>query len=181
MTYRLQFEQWVPRPLDEVFLFFANPGNLPRIMPTWMQVELLEVHAVPPPGERAVTGTVSGEPPLAGTGSELTASYRVIPWLPFRAVSGARITAFEMNHYFEDIQTRGPFKSWHHRHEFRAETRNGIIGTVVRDYVEYDPGWGLLGRAVNRLFLGPQMRQTFQHRHRALEALLTGVRRPCTS
>ena len=33
MSYRLEFGQWVPYPLEEVFLFFADPRNLPRIMP----------------------------------------------------------------------------------------------------------------------------------------------------
>ena len=33
MTYRIQFEQWVPIAIETVFLFFANPNNLPRIMP----------------------------------------------------------------------------------------------------------------------------------------------------
>jgi len=28
-----QFEVWVPFPLERVFRFFANPENLPRIMP----------------------------------------------------------------------------------------------------------------------------------------------------
>jgi uncharacterized protein YndB with AHSA1/START domain len=30
MTYHAQFEQWAAVPIELVFLFFANPGNLPR-------------------------------------------------------------------------------------------------------------------------------------------------------
>jgi ligand-binding SRPBCC domain-containing protein len=174
MSYRVEFEQWIPLPLEPVFLFFANPGNLPRIMPPWMQVELLQVHVVAPPGVEAVKSTVSDREPLAGAGSELTASYRVIPLLPFRAISGARITAFVANQYFEDIQTKGPFKAWHHRHEFQAERRNGTHGTIVRDLVEYDVGFGFLGKLAQKLFVGPQMRRTFEYRQRALEKLLGG-------
>ena len=32
-VYQARFEEWVPAAVDRVFLFFANPGNLPRIMP----------------------------------------------------------------------------------------------------------------------------------------------------
>jgi len=31
------------------------------------------------------------------------------------------------------VQDKGPFKSWHHRHEFISETRGSIDGTLVRD------------------------------------------------
>jgi ligand-binding SRPBCC domain-containing protein len=180
MSQHAEFEHWVPRPLEQVFLFFANPGNLARIMPPWMRVELLEVHVVPPPGVQAVTATVSSQPPLAGAGSELTASYRVIPFLPFRAVSGARITGFVMNEYFEDIQTRGPFQSWHHRHEFQAEARRGTNGTRVRDVIDYHAGFGPLGSLAEKLFIAPQLRRTFEYRQGALEKLLgaaSGIKR----
>jgi ligand-binding SRPBCC domain-containing protein len=177
MSYRAEFEQWIPLPLEQVFVFFANPGNLPRIMPPWMRIELLEVRVVPPPGTEAVKATVSDREPLAGAGSELSASYRVIPFLPFRAISGARITAFVANQYFEDMQTKGPFKTWRHRHEFQAERRNGTSGTIVRDAVEYDIGFGFLGSLAQKLFVGPQMRRTFEHRQRALEKFLGGGNR----
>jgi len=172
MMHRAEFEQWVARPVEEVFLFFANPGNLPRIMPPWMRVELLELKVTAPPGVQEVTATVADGPPFAGAGSELFASYRVIPVLPFRAVSAARITAFAMNKYFEDIQTRGPFQSWHHRHEFRPEVRDGTAGTLVRDVIEYEVGFGKLGDLAQRLFVAPQLRRTFQYRQRALAKLL---------
>ena len=181
MGYHLEFEQWIPLPLEPVFLFFANPGNLPRIMPPWMRVELLDLRVVPPPGTEAVRATVADREPLAGAGSELAASYRVIPFLPFRAISGARITEFVANQYFEDIQTKGPFKAWHHRHEFQAERRNGTHGTIVRDVVDYDVGFGFLGMLAQRLFVGPQMRRTFEYRQQALEKLLGGASRGAVS
>jgi ligand-binding SRPBCC domain-containing protein len=32
-TYRLEREQWLPRPVDEVFAFFSRPENLQVITP----------------------------------------------------------------------------------------------------------------------------------------------------
>ena len=173
MRYQFRTEQWVGVPVERVFRFFANPGNLPRLMPAWMQVELLRVKIVPPPGVRTDQATITSAIPFAGAGSELVASYKVVPFLPFRITSVARITDLVLNSYFEDVQKEGPFQSWHHRHEFVSEQRKGVNGTVVRDLIEYDIGFGWLGTLVQKLFVGPQMRRTFEYRQRALTALLT--------
>lgn len=173
MSYHFRAEQWIPIPVERVFRFFANPGNLPRLMPEWMRVELLRVKIVTPPGVTTDQATITNTAPFAGAGSELVASYRAVPFLPFRITSVARITELAMNRYFEDIQKEGPFRAWHHRHEFIADTRGGVNGTVVRDIVEYEIGWGWLGAVAQRLFIGPQMRRTFAHRQKALEKLLT--------
>jgi ligand-binding SRPBCC domain-containing protein len=100
-------------------------------------------------------------------------SFRVFPFLPFRAEWVAEITEFEWNHHFADVQKKGPFKSFHHRHELVAETRNGVIGTVVRDRITYKLGFGLLGELAQRFFVSRQLRRTFEYRQQALERLLT--------
>ncbi len=60
MTHLVQFEQWVPVPIERVFLFFANPDNLPRIMPPQTGTELVRLTLVPPPGIPAESTTVTG-------------------------------------------------------------------------------------------------------------------------
>ncbi len=172
MTHLVQFEQWVPVPLERVFLFFANPGNLPRIMPPQTRTELVRLKLVPPPGIPAEHATITDGAPLAGSGSEILTSFRVVPWLPFRAHWTALITEFEWNHHFADIQTRGPFKSFQHRHELREETRDQVRGTIVRDMIEYDVGFGWLGELAQRLVVGRQLGRTFEYRQKALKKLL---------
>jgi len=172
MSYSFRTEQWIPVPRERVFRFFANPGNLPRLMPAWMRVELLQVKVVPPEGMEPVASTVSEVPPFAGMGSELVASYRGVPVLPFRITAVALITEFAVNEYFSDIQKEGPFRSWHHRHQFAAESRNGVEGTHMQDIVEYEIGFGLLGMMVQKWLVGPQIRRTFLYRQKALEKLL---------
>ncbi len=172
LAHLVQFEQWVAAPVDRVFLFFANPGNLPRIMPPQTGTELVRLKLVPPPGIGADRATITDRAPLAGAGSEIVTSFRVVPFLPFRAEWTALITEFEWNHHFADIQTRGPFKSFHHRHELREETRDQVRGTVVRDVIEYDVGFGWLGDLVQRFVVSRQLRQTFEYRQQALENLL---------
>ena len=99
-------------------------------------------------------------------------SFRLLPFVPLRAHWIARITEFEWNHYFADIQEKGPFKRWHHRHEFLPETRNGASGTIVRDVIEYEGGFGLIGAIANSIFVERQMRSTFAQRQRILPQLL---------
>jgi ligand-binding SRPBCC domain-containing protein len=172
MTHSVQFEQWVPVLIERVFLFFANPGNLPRIMPPRTGTELVRMKLVPPLGIALESATISDRSLLAGAGSEIVTSFRVFPFLPFRAQWIALITEFEWNHHFADVQKQGPFKSFHHRHELAEETRNLVKGTVVRDVIEYDVGFGWLGDLAQRFVVSRQLQQTFAFRQRALERLL---------
>jgi ligand-binding SRPBCC domain-containing protein len=105
-------------------------------------------------------------------GSEIITSFRVLPFLPFRATWVARITEFEWNHHFADVPELGPFHSFHHRHELRPEIRDGVVGTAVMDVIELAAGFGWLGKVIEKLFVRRKLEQTFQHRQRALEELL---------
>ena len=172
MSRRVQFEQWVPAPIESVFLFFANPANLPRIMPPQTGAQLVRLKLVPPPGFADERTPLPDRAPLAGVGSQIVTSFRLFPFLPFRAEWTAMITVFEWNRHFADIQEQGPFKSFHHRHEVREETRGQVKGTVVRDVIEYEVAFGWLGNLAQRLFIGAQLARTFEYRQRALETLL---------
>jgi ligand-binding SRPBCC domain-containing protein len=172
MTHHIQFEQWVPVPIDRVFLFFADPQNLPRIMPPGTGTEVNHLKLVTPPGLSPDSSTDTDRDALAGAGSEIVTSFRVVPFLPFRAQWIALITEFEWNHHFADIQKKGPFRSFHHRHELVAEMRNGVTGTVVRDVIDYDVGFGWLGTLAQKFFIRRQLQRTFEYRQRALTKLL---------
>jgi ligand-binding SRPBCC domain-containing protein len=113
--------------------------------------------------------------PLAGAGSEIVTSFRVLPFLPIRAEWIAVITEFEWNHHFADTQKKGPFKSFHHRHELVAETRGSKDGTIVRDSIDFEVGFGLLGNLTQKLFVRAQLARTFAYRQQAVEKLLSAL------
>ncbi len=167
MPQHLQFEQWVPVPLEAVFAFFSNPQNLPRIMPAASATRIVTLNRVAPPSAPGM-----GSNPAAGVGSTIITSFRVFPFLPVRAQWIARITEFEWNHHFADVQDKGPFRRWHHRHEFHAETRNGVAGTLVLDLIDYEVSLGFVGAIVNRLLVRRQMQSTFAQRQQVLPKLL---------
>ncbi len=80
MTHHVQFEQCVPVAVERASLFFANPGNLRRIMPPETGTELVRLKLVPPPGIAAETATIADRDPLAGAGSEIVTSFRILPF-----------------------------------------------------------------------------------------------------
>jgi len=165
MPGHLTFQQWVPFPVERVFEFFSNPENLPRIMPPASATRLISVNRVPPPG--------CANDKAAGVGTTMVTSFRVVPFLPFRAQWIARITEFEWNHFFADVQEKGPFKRWHHRHELTPETKDGVHGTCVTDVVDYDVGFGLVGDLASTLLIRHQIAQTFAIRQQILPRLLS--------
>lgn len=167
MATHIEFEQWVPFPLDRVFAFFSNPENLSKIMPAASGTVLLSMNRVAPPASAEMLNDKA-----AGTGSILVTSFRVVPFLPLRQAWIARITEFEWNHHFADIQERGPFKSWHHRHEFAESLKDGQMGTTIRDVIDYEIGFGVLGRLAGALFVRGQLERTFRERQKKLPDLL---------
>ncbi len=168
MTHHVEFEQWIALPLEKVFLFFCDPQNLPRIMPPQLGTKLIASHVVAPPSN----GKTTMSDGLAGAGSEIVTSVRLLPLLPLRAKWIALITEFEWNHHFADIQKKGPFKKFHHRHEFAEQIRQGVQGTTIKDAIDYEVGFAFLGQIAQKLVIGPSFQRTFVHRQRTLEKLL---------
>ena len=151
-----------------MFAFFSNPENLPRIMPAATHTKIEQLRLVPP---TSLLGSVAPSK-AAGVGSVIVTSFRLFPLLPPRMRWIACITEFEWNDYFADAQQNGPFKRWHHRHQFLVEMRNGIAGTLVRDVIEYEVGFGPLGALADSLFIARQLRSTFAQRQKSLPKLL---------
>ncbi len=138
-------------------------------MPTAMDARLDRLELVSP---TPIPGSVAS-PHAAGVGTIIVTSFRMFRFLPVRAQWIARITEFEWNHHFADVQQKGPFKRWHHRHEFVAETRQDVSGSLVRDVIEYEVGFGPLGALANALFIERQLRHAFAGRQNVLPKLLS--------
>ncbi len=77
---RFEAKQWVPYPVELVFAFFANPANLPHLMPRKFEMRLEDARIEPPP-PRPVAADESRrfKSIAAGVGSEI-----LISFIPFR-------------------------------------------------------------------------------------------------
>lgn len=181
MPETLRTSQWTAFPVELVFAFFANPGNLPHLMPRWQQARIESSRVLaPPPRPLAANPALRYESPAGGEGSEMVISFRPIPSLPFRVRWLARITEFVWNSHFCDEQLKGPFRSWKHRHEIVREVRDGVNGTLISDDVEYSLPGGPLGSLVNAVLIRRQMEATFLYRQQRIEEILPVAARQAT-
>ncbi len=147
---QLEFEQFLPIPMEEAWPFFSSPGNLNLITPPNLKFEILD-HL---PDEV-----------YAG----LLIHYRIRPMLNIPMKWVTEITAVVKNQFFIDEQIKGPYKTWHHEHHFRA-VEGGVLMT---DKLTYDIGWGLLGRVAGRLWVDKQVQNIFTFREKKLMELFS--------
>lgn len=169
--------QWVPYPVELVFGFFANPANLPGLMPAKLNARIEDVRYQPPPPR-----PLSADPArrfkclAAGAGSEILISFTPLRWIPVRVSWLARIVEFAWNSHFIDEQVHGPFTRFRHRHGTSAGFRNGAEGTLVSDSIEYGLPGGIAGAIASRQ-IRKQMEQSFEFRQRLLPEMLAALAR----
>jgi ligand-binding SRPBCC domain-containing protein len=158
-------EQWVPFPPERVFAFFADPMNLPRLMPAWRdaRIDSLELHT--PEGRRI--------PGAAGRGSRILLSFRPAPLSPIRLRWLAQIDEYLSDHHFCDLQVIGPFVYWRHCHLVSPEAHGEVEGTRVTDVVDYQWLRGSANHAVDVLGGRLQIRRLFRYRQRQLLRMLS--------
>ena len=146
----LRREQWIARPIGQVFAFFADAYNLEQITPPWLGFRILS----------ASSNAIS-------EGTEIRYSLRLhglpIHWL-------TEIRRWNPPHSFVDVQRSGPYSLWHHTHLFKAHGDR----TRMIDVVRYALPFGLLGRIVHTLSVRNQVRTIFDYRRQRIEELFTG-------
>lgn len=137
----LETRVWLPRPIAEVFAFFAEASNLGAITPPWLGFRILT-----PTPIRMARGTII--------------DYRIrLHGVPMRWRT--LISLWDPPGCFVDEQIRGPYRLWRHTHTFEA--LDG--GTLCGDRVEYNaPG----GEPIHRLFVRPRVEQIFAFRRAAI-------------
>lgn len=143
-AYRLEQSQFIPKAREEVFTFFADGSNLERITPEFLHFHILTPRPIPmKPGT-----LIDYQLRLCG--------------VPFRWTT--RIETLEPASYFTDVQLSGPYRRWHHRHEF-VEVSGG---TEMKDIVDYELPLGPLGVAVRWLFVCRALYRIFDYRRAAI-------------
>lgn len=139
-SYRLDRSQVVPQPPNEVFPFFANAGNLELITPEFLHFRILTPLPI-----RMEPGALI--------------DYR-LQLFAFPFHWRTRIEIFEPGQRFTDVQVSGPYRRWHHLHEFTAVPG----GTLIRDVVDYELPFGLLGACAQTLFVRRTLAKIFDYR-----------------
>ena len=146
-SHRLERAQLIPRPRPEVFAFFCDASNLQRITPPLVGFRIL----TPGPILIAAGTLIDYELKLYGV---------PVRWR-------TRIEAFEPGQAFTDIQLAGPYRSWHHRHEF-ADVPGG---TRIVDRIDYALPLGVLGSVAHFLFVERTLQKIFDFREARIREL----------
>ncbi len=141
-------EQPVARPLSETFEFFSRAANLEQITPPWLRFSVL-----------------GQEPDTVRAGTVIPYRLR-LHGIPLIWVS--QIEKFQRDRLFVDRQLIGPYRLWHHRHEFEAAGDH----TVIRDEVHYELPLGRLGSIAHQLFVRRDVERIFAYRRATIERLL---------
>lgn len=143
-VYTLKKEQFVNRPLKDVFTFFERPENLMRLTPGSLGFKILTPSPI-----KMKEGTLIDY---------------VIRLLFFPMHWRTLITTYEPPYKFIDEQLKGPYTFWHHTHTFAD--KDG--GTQITDEVRYVLPFGFAGRLAHKLIVKKQLDNIFDYRARII-------------
>ena len=144
--YLLEREQWLPKPIDEVFAFFSRPENLQVITPPWLDFRMVKT------------------PETLHAGSLIR--YR-LRWhrLPIRWTT--EISEWNPPSGFVDREISGPYALWNHEHRFISQ--NG--GTAMSDRVTYALPFGWFGEIAHALAVRRDVEKIFDFRAETMTRL----------
>ena len=96
---------------------------------------------------------------ISEVGAQAIVETRILGPIKTRWV--AEHTLYDPPHMFEDIQVKGPFRSWRHRHIVEPVSD----GAILRDEIDYEPPLGFLGRLVAPILIQKRLQKLFDYRH----------------
>jgi ligand-binding SRPBCC domain-containing protein len=145
-TYYLSREQWLPRPVDQVFAFFSKPDNLQAITAPWLDFRMAE------------------KPETLAVGALIR--YR-LRWHGLPIWWSTEISEWNPPHKFVDRALSGPYALWNHEHSFASDRG----GTTMRDAVTYALPLGWLGTLAHRLWVRGDVEKIFDYRAEKMQQL----------
>lgn len=126
---------------ERVFAFHEQQNALELLLPPWESARVIQSAKISEVGSRAIVET------------------RIVGPITMRWI--AEHTIYDPPRVFEDIQIKGPFRSWRHRHSILPQAE----GAILKDEIEYEPPLGYLGRALSPLLIDNRLSKLFEYRH----------------
>ncbi|ERJ61354.1 SRPBCC family protein [Sphingobacterium paucimobilis] len=147
MKHQLYRKQQLHCDIQTAWDFFSSPMNLSKITPDDMGFTVLS--------------DFRKEPIYEG----MIIDYTVSPILGIPLKWRTRITQVDSLKSFTDLQEKGPYKYWNHFHEFIPNAD----GVLMKDTVDYELPWGMLGAIAHQTFVRNKLESIFDFRYRVLE------------
>ena len=153
MIHYLHREQIIPAPLDLLWKYFSEPGNLNLLTPPDMNFEI-----------------------IAGGDVEMYAGqlieYRVEFIRGIRSLWLTEIAHVCPNEYFVDEQRVGPYRFWAHEHRFEPLNE----GVKMTDHVTYAAPFGFLGDMLHAIWIRQRLNMIFEYRHQKISEIFGSVK-----
>lgn len=154
MTYQIIREQQLNCSIDKAWEFFSSANNLSVITPEDMKFTVLT--------------QLDNDDIFEG----MIIDYSITPIFNIQMHWQTEIIHIDYKKSFVDFQVKGPYKLWHHYHEF-IENEKGVL---VRDIVDYELPLGFIGKIAHRLFVKKKLEYIFDYRKDVLEVLFNQKR-----
>jgi len=143
----LKMVQNIPAGIETIWELFSNPGNLAKL-------------TMPGLGLRIISG---GDHSIIYPGQRI--EYKLKPVWGITVHWITEIKEVERLKFFMDIQRKGPYRVWEHRHFFK-EIDGGVEMT---DMVQYKNPLGILGNMANSILVKKRLKQIFEYRFQQVE------------
>ncbi|MEN2436648.1 SRPBCC family protein [Weeksellaceae bacterium A-14] len=152
MKHQLGREQQLKCDIATAWDFFSSPMNLSEITPKDMNFTVLSEDK----GEKIFVG--------------MLIDYTVSPLFGIPLKWQTKIAQVDELKSFTDFQQKGPYRYWNHFHEF-IPNENGVL---MKDTVDYELPFGLLGEIAHSLVVRGKLKNIFDYRYRILEKQFNG-------
>lgn len=135
-------EQLLPVSIEDAWDFFSNPANLAAITPPEWKFKMMS--------------QLNSSEIFKG----MIIDYTVRPLFGIPLKWRSEITVVEKPFYFADVQIKGPYQFWEHRHTF-TQKENGVL---IRDEINYQLPFGFLGKVVHSLLVRKKLEDMLNYR-----------------
>lgn len=149
MKHRLYREQQLNCDIETAWKFFSSANNLSKITPKEMNFVVLTKFE----NDEIYEGMII--------------DYFVSPLFGIKMKWQTEIIHVDFQKSFTDFQKKGPYKLWHHFHEF-IENENGVL---MKDTVDYELPLGFLGEIAQSLLVKKKVEGIFDYRYQILEKM----------
>lgn len=134
-------ESFIRATPERVFGFHEQPNALKLLTPPWEKAQVIQTASISQVGAQAIVEA------------------RILGPLKTRWV--AEHTEYNPPFSFEDVQRKGPFRSWRHRHVIGPHK----LGAFLRDEITFELPFGRIGFWLASSFVNKRLRNLFDYRH----------------
>jgi len=147
-VYSLKRKQFIKLPIEKVFDFFSKPENLEKITPSSLSFKII----TPIPIDMSKGALID---------YTIKLFFYPVHW---RTI----ISDYNPPYSFIDQQIKGPYKFWHHSHEFK-EVNDGV---EIIDNVKYSVPFGVVGRLAHKIWIRNELNKIFDYRMKIINDLI---------